>query len=379
MDGIGGGGGMAFGAGDMPQLQFGRERRMHARAYDYWVSLLRGRRMPVLGDLDPQRLSSFAANSVLIDLSGEGGTPGIAFLGAGLRAQAGVGAARPTPADVPEDSLLATLLRRFSDIVACRAALGFEAELAGAGGERILHRGILLPLADEDGALAAIYGVVSWRERASVEDAPDILAAVDGTRSLRAAAPPARAWGDGPGASIAEALAPPPLEQRLAAARTWAALAATDRTRGAASLHAALGAAYDFLIDARAAPAAFASLADGARPTIRAVIGLVFGAQTPPGERRRHGRALAYAGRIGIGAGALTPLLERTDGGAATLAAAERRARRLARGGARSRSPAPDATGRLTLRSVDDDFLPPVACGRRRGADPVAPARFATG
>src|SRR5215218_9637046 len=47
----------------------GDERRMHVRAYNYWVSLLEGRDFPSIEDLEPEDLSDFSSNSVLLDFT----------------------------------------------------------------------------------------------------------------------------------------------------------------------------------------------------------------------------------------------------------------------------------------------------------------------
>src|SRR5687768_18554062 len=60
------------------------ERRMHVRAYNYWVSLLNGRPYPSIGDVDPHTLDDFGINSVLLDFSQDPQDPQIAFLGKSL-------------------------------------------------------------------------------------------------------------------------------------------------------------------------------------------------------------------------------------------------------------------------------------------------------
>ena len=45
------------------------ERRMHVRAYNYWVSLLDGRDYPSIEDLEPADLADFASHSVLLDFT----------------------------------------------------------------------------------------------------------------------------------------------------------------------------------------------------------------------------------------------------------------------------------------------------------------------
>lgn len=356
------------GLGDEPVYAFGRERRMHARAYDYWVSLLRGRHMPCIADLDPARTAQFADRSVLIDLRGEGGTPVIACLGNELRQESDVSATCPTVTDVPPGTLLAELMRRFSDIVAHRAPVGFEAEFMGRNDARLLHRGILLPFADEAGELASVYGVMSWKQVAAIEPAPDIAAAVGSVMASRPSTPVLCAWGDGPGAALtaSESRPPQPLDQRLAAARTWAALAATDRTRGAASLHAALGAAYDYLIATR----------DGAL-TSRKIVGLVFGTDLRRSERIRYAGVLDHAMRLGMGPGRVGQWLDNHGGGHAAVAIAERQARRRERHMAetaqqRDWAEAQTPLGHIQL-AVDEDLM--LLIGRRspKGVDVIAP------
>lgn len=363
------------GEGREPALVFNRERRLHARAYDYWVSLLRGRAMPQLTDLDADHLQSHAGHSVLIELS-DGGAPAIAFLGQELRDEAGIGPARPTIDQVPEHTLLAELLRRLPDIVARRAPVGFEAEFAGRAGTANRHRGILLPLAGEDGSLAAVYGVMSWKAMVAAERLPDIAAAVASAIHARNATPPTSIWGDGPGATARqEAPAAPSLDQRIAAARTWAALASTNRSHNRTSLHAALGGAFDVLLDARADAVGFAALADaahvGTAVTARNVVDLVFGG--PLGalsrlERRRYALVLDHGVRLGMGPGRLAPWLDGLSGGHRAAAQAERRAvrqeqRRAGIAETWDWVEAQPTLGHIALSTMDDDLL--LLLGRR--------------
>ena len=69
------------------------ERRMHVRAYNYWVSLLAGRAYPAIQDVDPHNIEDFGPHSVLLDFSGDAEDPEIAFLGRALRVECGLDAA----------------------------------------------------------------------------------------------------------------------------------------------------------------------------------------------------------------------------------------------------------------------------------------------
>src|SRR5881392_2687964 len=53
------------------------ERRMHVRAYNYWVSLLEGRDFPSIEDLEPADVADFSAHSVLLDFTCGRGNPAI--------------------------------------------------------------------------------------------------------------------------------------------------------------------------------------------------------------------------------------------------------------------------------------------------------------
>lgn len=345
-------------AGGEEQLfAFDRERRMHALAYDHWVALLAGRPMPALDDLDPARLGGFTGNCVLIELGGAGMPPAISFVGQKLRAQADVGPTRDALDEVREDALLATLLRHLPEMVALGAPAQFEIERDGAA-TALLHRGILLPFSDRSGALRAILGVISWSAMVSVDQAPDIASAVG---SVLAAVPPppaASPWAaDSTEAASRDEIPPRSLDRRLAAAQTWAALAAGDRS-AAASLHAALSATYDLLLAARA---------QGAEPmsSAEAVIASVFGSTAQRTDRQRYAATLDHAARLGLGPGRLAPLLDRTPGGHSALAAAERNAQGLGSADAIGRIASERMEKPATIRPVDPDFLRFI--GRRDG------------
>src|SRR6187455_166224 len=85
------------------------ERRMHVRAYNYWVSLLSGRAYPSIADLDPANIEDFGPHSVLLDFSRDPEDPEIAFLGGALRAECGLEAGIRNISEVPSRSLLSRL------------------------------------------------------------------------------------------------------------------------------------------------------------------------------------------------------------------------------------------------------------------------------
>ena len=125
------------------------ERRMHVRAYNYWVSLLAGRAYPSIQDVDPHTIEDFGPHSVLLDFSRDAEDPAIAFLGRALRAECGLDAGIGRIAEVPSRSLLSRLTDHYLQIIANRAPIGFEAEFVSQRGHNTLYRGILMPLSSD--------------------------------------------------------------------------------------------------------------------------------------------------------------------------------------------------------------------------------------
>jgi hypothetical protein len=337
------------------------ERRMHVRAYNYWVSLLAGRPYPSIGDIDPHTIEDFGPHSVLLDFSRDQEDPEIAFLGRALRVECALDGAIRQISGVPSRSLLSRLTDHYLQIIANRAPIGFEAEFVNQRGHNTLYRGILMPLASDGSTIDFIYGVINWKEIADSVTASEIAGEVG--RAIAAAPAPAApgadcpVWADGPNADYVEAtLTGAPtlpdddatmnlwpeggLADRLCAARDCAeqALGADQRSR--AALYRALGLAYDFALAAQDEAEDYAELLDDAGIKVQArapmtpVVKLVFGAQYDKTRLTEFAAALSWAKREGIAAGALCDAIERHQGGLKGVVAAERAARRPA--------PAPD-------------------------------------
>src|SRR5688572_11547817 len=92
------------------------ERRMHVRAYNYWVSLLNGRPYPSINDVDPHTIEDFGAHSVLLDFSVDPQDPEIAFLGRELRAECALASSVRNISQVPARSLLSRLTDHYMQI-----------------------------------------------------------------------------------------------------------------------------------------------------------------------------------------------------------------------------------------------------------------------
>ena len=190
------------GAIEAPPSIGNQERRMHVRAYNYWVSLLGNRALPSIEDLNPEELEDFGANSVLLDFSMGMENPAIIYLGSALREECGITEMVERVEEVPNRSLLTRLTDHYLQIIANAAPVGFEAEFTNQRGAEIMYRGILMPFSSDDETIDFIYGVISWKEVASQnmldELGEEVMAAMS---SAPAASDPAPIWADGPSAT----------------------------------------------------------------------------------------------------------------------------------------------------------------------------------
>ena len=334
------------------------ERRMHVRAYNYWVSLLDGRPYPSIRDVDPQTIGDFGPHSVLLDFSRDPADPEIAFLGRELRAECALDHTIARISEVPGRSLLSRLTDHYLQIIANRAPIGFEAEFVGIRGHNTLYRGILMPLSSDGESIDFIYGVINWKEMAEADVAAEIAgealrAIADTPEPVLVHAGDGPAWADGPNSEFVEAtvtgdLSAPPdkstlslwpddgLADRLSVARDSAGEAAASDARGRAALYRALGHAYDFALAAEKAPEDYAELlADAglkaqARAPMTPVVKLVFGVHYDKSRLTEFAAALSWAKRERVAAGTLAAMLEAFEGGLKGVVAAERAFRRPA-------------------------------------------------
>ena len=330
-----------------PAIDSSDERRMHVRAYNHWVSLLRGRQFPPIEDLDAAGNRDFGSHSVLLDFSRGVDKPSIAFLGADLSRECDFDAGAHDVTDVPSRSLLSRLTDHYMQIIANRAPVGFEAEFQSARGQQTAYRGILMPFSSDDTTIDFIFGVINWKEVAPALEATAVLA------ELAAHAEPAPrtpAWQNGPHASPVEVSAPEPLHlveamedpeplsddlaDWLAYARTSAEAVKQADSRSRAALYHALGHAYDFALLADAQPDTFAEMLSDAGIKVQArapmtpIVKLIFGADYDKTRLTEFAAALTFGKRNGLLKNGMATFLNYFPGGLKAIVAAERRERR---------------------------------------------------
>jgi hypothetical protein len=353
------------------------ERRMHVRAYNYWVSQLDGRDFPSIEDLEPNDVLDFAANSVLLDFTCGRDNPAVPYIGGAIREECGLDDATRTISDVPSRSLLSRLTDHYLQIIANRAPIGFEAEFANQRSEVICYRGILLPFSSDGDTIDFIYGVINWKTvgeptgaAATAEtgadqsaiDAPIVAPqpepvafapiGIDDDQPIEFALAPAEEhliWEDGPlaesdtetdaeaemDAIAAAALSPDAgLADRLSAARETAEAVKSADGRSRVALYRALALAYDFAVAARENPEDYAELLEEsgvkaqARAPMTPIVKLVFGVDYDKARLTEFAAALSFAQREAIAPGGFQQYIEQQSGGLKALVAAERNARR---------------------------------------------------
>ena len=332
------------------------ERRMHVRAYNYWVSLLDGRAYPSIRDLDPNNLGDFGPHSVLLDFSKGSQDPGVVWLGTALREECGLIGDIRRIGDVPKKSLLSRLTDHYLQIIANCAPIGFEAEFVSQAGQNTMYRGILMPFSSSGDSIDYIYGVINWKEIADT----NVIAGItrEAERALAAGVPAVESspvWADGPNAEplvLTEVVSDGDwdadahgaddhafdedagLADRLCAARESADAARGADSRSRASLYRALGLAYafaratEFDNDGYRELLEDAGLKAQARAPMTPVVKLVFGADYDKARLTEFAAALSWGCREQIAIDGFRAYLESYEGGLKGVVQAERRARR---------------------------------------------------
>jgi hypothetical protein len=361
------------------------ERRMHVRAYNFWVSLLDGRAYPSIEDLNPEELVDFGPNSILLDFTSGIENPGISWLGDRLRLACDLPTGLTSVDDIPSRSILSRLTDHYMQIIANRAPIGFEAEYVNDRGAEILYRGILMPFSSDDDTIDFIYGVINWKEAADAttnqllvdevqkvidSEAPEAEAIEPRRPALWPEAPVmqdeprATSWADGPSASAnndaapgfspathflddtvdeiepaplaLEAVGDEALADWLAAARISAEAAVQADQRSRSSLYRALSMAYDFALVADERPDEYDELLGdaGIEPQARApmtpIVKLVFGIGYDKTRLAEYAAALAHGQRANLTRGGFQAFVESYSGGLKGVINAERALRKPA-------------------------------------------------
>lgn len=320
------------GVGDVAISIGGDERRMHVRAYNHWVSLLRGRNYPAITDLESAGPTDFEAHGVLLDFTQEIDDPAIRSVGQALRDECALDHTISRISEVPARSVLSRLTGHYLQIIANRAPIGFEAEFVSTRGYNTMYRGILMPFSSDGTAIDFIYGVVNWKEVVGAAEQAQLdaeLAAAVRAAPRPAPAPPPTIWADGPSGGLGNLdmqMIPMGLSDRLALARDSGADARAAQASSRFALHRALGRVHDLLLATAADKAGATALLanagihpeEGPMPMLK----LVFGEDEDARRLADYARVLAWAQAERVPAGMLASRLNGSPGGIRAIVAA---------------------------------------------------------
>ena len=329
------------------------ERRMHVRAYNYWVSLLDGRDYPSIEDLEPADLVDFAPHSVLLDFTSGRDNPATPYVGAAIREECDLPEEVNSIDDVPSRSLLSRLTDHYMQIIANRAPVGFEAEFENQRDETICYRGILMPFSSDGDTIDFIYGVMNWKKLAHDTRASTIVPALPAqdvgdaaeeeplelTDVVEVPVLSGTEQAEGDEMQVGHDFATEVdenagLGDRLWIARESAQAVKESEGRSREALYRALSRAYDFALASKNEPDDYAELLDEsgvkaqARAPMTPIVKLVFGIDYEKARLTEYAAALSYAERQQVALGGFLDLIEAQAGGLKALVAAERQARR---------------------------------------------------
>ena len=175
------------------------ERRMPSQAHDMWVGLRGGDRLPPIAALDINALPSFARYSVVLTYADGAENPGIGFLGDRLAQECGVmpscdelehgqaadrsrslhfglSAGWRCLSHIADTALLRPIIRHYPELAITQTPVSFSGKFVNQRGNTMLYRGILLPFANEAGAIGQVLGVLNWKEQLDPKTSKALLA-----------------------------------------------------------------------------------------------------------------------------------------------------------------------------------------------------------
>ncbi len=352
---------------EAPPKISGDERRMHVRAYNFWLSMLDGHDFPSIEDLDPSSLGDFGPHSVLLDFTAGSENPAVIYIGDKLRTECDLDDDIKSIAEVPPRTLISRLTDHYMQIIANRAPVGFEAEFTNQRQLDMAYRGILLPFSSDGDTIDFIYGVINWKQVVAGDLAESLQNEVDRVLAGKPIShlPQVPAWADGPSRTahvalvqtdIVHSIATAPkadnsdelvlapvchaedgLADWLVAAREAAHVAHTLDSRSRVALYRAIGLAYDFALIADARPADYAALLEDSglvaqeRAPMTPIVKLVFGHDYEKTRLTEYAAVLGYAKTQAMPSGELAAYIEHFDGGLKGLLKAARAAKRPAK------------------------------------------------
>jgi hypothetical protein len=151
-------------AGETGASHAGTELRMVQRMEIYWRRICRGRIMPTMNDINPNRLPAPWKSCFILSLGAKGDDGVFDHVGSEITRDSGTDLLGKGPAEVPADTLTAITLAALGQVRdSCEATIA-EGHLLHRNGGKRLYRTVLLPFGREEDGVDTVIGALSWRE-----------------------------------------------------------------------------------------------------------------------------------------------------------------------------------------------------------------------
>jgi len=141
-----------------------QDQGRHIQAYHFWSSLLNGRDLPSISDVDPLGLEKYKPYCFLVDFPYGYDNPVVRYSGPHVEADGTDYTLDPGAemATVPGTSVLSQVKNLIQEVTKVGAPIGFDAQSDDVSGHLRYSRGMLLPFSDDGSNVHFVMGVVTW-------------------------------------------------------------------------------------------------------------------------------------------------------------------------------------------------------------------------
>lgn len=140
-----------------------QEPRLTMRVLSLWRNLCQGTMPPRRSQIDPIIFGPDWANCLLVDLDPKLEHSRLSYVGNNVRDPSWPPLDRQTLADCEDSTLLHATLATAARVIAKGLPISSGGMVAAHGGEAIVYRSILLPLAETNGRVDGLLGAASFR------------------------------------------------------------------------------------------------------------------------------------------------------------------------------------------------------------------------
>lgn len=141
----------------------GIERRLVLRVLEHWRAARGVRRAPTLADLALDTVPELWANAFILAVR-ENGEMVFTAVGEVFQSYAPERLVGVGPDALPPDSLVAHFTSFAGEVLRRAVPITCGGQIPASGEPVVLYRSIVLPVAGEDGRIAALFGAANWRE-----------------------------------------------------------------------------------------------------------------------------------------------------------------------------------------------------------------------